>query len=86
MEAYPPVMEKRNSYKDGNGCCHIGSHFDDNVTVPYSENANSHIRRLRVGIWESYHDNGQLWVRGKYSKDGTRDASWEYFDKTGEKF
>ena len=39
-----------------------------------------------VGVWESYHDNGQLWVRGKYTKDGTRDASWEYFDKNGKIF
>ena len=81
-EKSPQVIKKRNNYKDGKKDGYWES-FHDNGKL--SEKGN-YIKGLRVGIWESYHDNGQLWVRGKYNKDGTRDASWEYFDKTGEKF
>jgi len=53
-EKSPQVIKKRNNYKDGN----------DNGKL--SEKGN-YKKGLRVGIWESYHDNGQLWVRGKYT-------------------
>ena len=81
-EKFPPVIKKRNSYKDGKKDGYWES-FHDNGKL--SEKG-KYKKGLRVGIWESYHDNGQLWVRGKYTKDGTRDASWEYFDKNGKKF
>ena len=76
------VIKKRYNYKDGKKDGYWES-FHDNGKL--SEKGN-YKKGLRVGIWESYHDNGQLWVRGKYTKDGTRDASWEYFDKNGKKF
>ena len=81
-EKSPKVVKKRNNYKDGKKNGYWES-FHDNGKL--SEKGN-YKNGLRVGIWESYHDNGQLWVRGKYTKDGTRDASWEYFDKKGKKF
>ena len=81
-EKSPQVIKKRNNYKDGKKDGYWES-FHDNGKL--SETGN-YKKGLRVGIWESYHDNGQLWVRGKYTKDGTRDASWEYFDKNGKKF
>ena len=81
-EKFPQVIKTRNNHKDGKKDGYWES-FHDNGKL--SETGN-YKKGLRVGIWESYHDNGQLWVRGKYNKDGTRDASWEYFDKTGEKF
>ena len=81
-EKSPQVIKKRNNYKDGKKDGYWES-FHDNGKL--SEKGN-YKKGLRVGIWESYHDNGQLWVRGKYTKDGTRDASWEYFDKNGKKF
>ena len=81
-EQSPQVIKKRNNYKDGKKDGYWES-FHDNGKL--SETGN-YKKGLRVGIWESYHDNGQLWVRGKYTKDGTRDASWEYFDKNGKKF
>ena len=35
----------------------------------------------RVGPWVTYHDNGQVWVKGTY-KDGKRDGPWvSYHDK-----
>ena len=75
-------IQKTNIYKDGkkDGYWEI---FHDNGQLSEKGNYNE---GLRVGVWESYHDNGKLWVRGKYTKDGTRDASWEYFDKNGKKF
>ena len=81
-EKSPQVVKKRNNYKDGKKDGYWES-FHDNGKL--SEKGN-YKKGLRVGIWESYHDNGQLWVRGKYTKDGTRDASWEYFDKNGKRF
>ena len=81
-EKSPQVVKKRNNYKDGKKDGYWES-FHDNGEL--SEKGN-YKNGLRIGIWESYHDNGQLWVRGKYTKDGTRDASWEYFDKNGKKF
>jgi len=81
-EKFPQVIKTRNNHKDGKKDGYWES-FHDNGKL--SEKGN-YKKGLRVGIWESYHDNGQLWVRGKYTKDGTRDASWEYFDKNGKKF
>ena len=75
-------IQKTNNYKDGKKDGYWES-FHENGQL--SEKGNYH-KGLRVGVWESYHDNGKLWVRGKYTKDGTRDASWEYFDKNGKKF
>ena len=75
-------IQKTNNYKDGKKDGYWES-FHDNDQLSEKGNYNE---GLRVGIWESYHDNGKLWVRGKYTKDGTRDASWEYFDKNGKKF
>ena len=75
-------IQKTNNYKDGKKDGYWES-FHDNGQL--SEKGN-YKEGLKVGVWESYHDNGQLWVRGKYIKDGTRDASWEYFDKDGKKF
>ena len=75
-------IQKTNNYKDGKKEGYWES-FHDNGQLSEKGNYND---GLRVGVWESYHDNGKLWVRGKYTKDGTRDASWEYFDKDGKKF
>ena len=75
-------IQKTNNYKDGKKEGYWES-FHDNGQLSEKGNYND---GLRVGDWESYHDNGKLWVRGKYTKDGTRDASWEYFDKNGKKF
>ena len=75
-------MQKTNNYKDGKKDGYWES-FHDNGQL--SEKGN-YKEGLKVGVWESYHDNGKLWVRGKYTKDGTRDTSWEYFDKDGKKF
>ena len=75
-------IQKINNYKDGKKDGYWES-FHDNGQLSEKGNYND---GLRVGDWESYHDNGKLWVRGKYTKDGTRDASWEYFDKDGKKF
>ena len=75
-------IQKTNNYKDGKKEGYWES-FHDNGQLSEKGNYND---GLRVGDWESYHDNGKLWVRGKYTKDGTRDASWEYFDKDGKKF
>ena len=75
-------IQKTNNYKDGKKDGYWES-FHDNGQLSEKGNYND---GLRVGDWESYHDNGKLWVRGKYTKDGTRDASWEYFDKDGKKF
>ena len=74
--------QKTNHYKDGKKDGYWES-FHDNGQLSEKGTYND---GLRVGVWESYHDNGRLWVRGKYTKDGTRDASWEYFDKNGKKF
>ena len=75
-------IQKTNNYKDGKKDGYWES-FHENGQLSEKGNYN---KGLRVGVWESYHDNGKLWVRGKYTKDGTRDASWEYFDKNGKKF
>ena len=75
-------IQKINNYKDGKKDGYWES-FHENGQLSEKGNYN---KGLRVGVWESYHDNGKLWVRGKYTKDGTRDASWEYFDKNGKKF
>ena len=75
-------IQKTNNYKDGKRDGYWES-FHDNGKL--SEKG-KYKKGIRIGVWESFHDNGQLWVRGKYNKDGRRDASWEYFDKTGEKF
>ena len=75
-------IQKINNYKDGKKDGYWES-FHDNGQLSEKGNYND---GLRVGVWVSYHDNGKLWVRGKYTKDGTRDASWEYFDKNGKKF
>ena len=75
-------IQKTNNYKDGKKEGYWES-FHDNGQLSEKGNYNE---GLRIGVWESYHDNGKLWVRGKYTKDGTRDASWEYFDKNGKKF
>ena len=75
-------IQKTNNYKDGKKDGYWES-FHDNGQLSEKGNYND---GLRFGIWESYHDNGKLWVKGKYTKDGTRDASWEYFDKNGKKF
>jgi len=75
-------IQKINNYKDGKKDGYWES-FHDNGQFSEKGNYND---GLRVGVWESYHDNGKLWVRGKYTKDGTRDTSWEYFDKDGKKF
>ena len=74
--------QKTNHYKDGKKDGYWES-FHDNGQLSEKGTYND---GLRVGVWESYHDNGKLWVKGKYTKDGTRDASWEYFDKNGKKF
>ena len=66
------VIKKRNNYKDGKKDGYWES-FHDNGKL--SEKGN-YKKGLRVGIWKSFHDNGQLWVKVKYTKDGTRDASW----------
>jgi antitoxin component YwqK of YwqJK toxin-antitoxin module len=81
-EKSPQVVKKRNNYKDGKKDGYWES-FHDNGKL--SEKGN-YKNGLRIGIWKSYHDNGQLWVRGKYTKEGTRDTSWEYFDKNGKRF
>lgn len=81
-EKSPQVIKKRNNYKDDKKDGYWES-FHDNGKL--SEKGN-YKEGLRVGLWESFHDNGQLWVRGKYTKEGTRDASWEYFDKNGKRF
>ena len=75
-------IQKTNNYKDGKKDGYWESFYDNGQL---SEKGN-YKEGLKVGVWESYHDNGKLWVRGKYTKDGTRDASWEYFDKDGKKF
>ena len=75
-------IQKTNNYKDGKKDGYWES-FHDNGQLSEKGHYND---GLRIGIWKSYHDNGKLWVRGKYTKDGTRDASWEYFDKNGKKF
>jgi len=75
-------IQKTNNYKDGKKDGYWES-FNDNGQLSEKGNYNE---GLKVGVWESYHDNGKLWVRGKYTKDGTRDDSWEYFDKNGKKF
>ena len=75
-------IQKTNNYKDGKKDGYWES-FHDNGQLSEKGNYND---GLRVGVWESYHDNGKLWVTGKYTKDGIRDASWEYFDKDGKKF
>ena len=74
--------QKTNHYKDGKKDGYWES-FHDNGQLSEKGNYND---GLKVGVWKSYHNNGKLWVRGKYTKDGTRDASWEYFDKDGKKF
>jgi antitoxin component YwqK of YwqJK toxin-antitoxin module len=33
----------------------------------------------KTGIWESYHNNGQLWSKGSY-KNGKKEGYWEYYD------
>ena len=76
------TVRKRNHYTDGKKDGYWESFHDNRKLSEKGKYKNG----LRVGIWESYHDNGQLWVRGEYTKDGTRDASWEYFDKNGKKF
>ena len=76
------TVRKRNHYTDGKKDGYWES-FHDNGQLSEKGNYND---GLRVGVWESYHNNGKLWVTGKYTKDGTRDASWEYFDKNGKKF
>jgi len=35
------------------------------------------------GLWEIYHDNGQLESKENY-KDGKKDGVWEYYDKNGQ--
>ena len=35
------------------------------------------------GPWEIYHENGQLYIKGKY-KDGKADGLWEYYLENGQ--
>ena len=36
----------------------------------------------RDGLYEEFHENGQLERRGNY-KEGEQDGVWEYFDEDG---
>ena len=35
------------------------------------------------GLWESYHENGQLSSKGHY-KDGKRDGLWKFYYEDGQ--
>ena len=36
----------------------------------------------KEGLWEEYHDNGQLWFKINY-KDGRQEGLWEKYDENG---
>ena len=63
-------------------------YFRENSDVPFTGRLigkwqGSFKNGKKVGIWKIYHDNGQLWAKGK-NTNGKRDGPWVSFWSNGQ--